>query len=233
MTKTTYSERLTQAMHAAGLTQGALAKAVGMSQSSIWKLTSGAASGSRRTVEIAKVLGVRPDWLASGELPEREVDDPEKRGAHYQALPDDTYRVDVLDIQASAGPGSFVSSEFIETIRAIEYTTEQARLMFAGRPADHVKVITVRGDSMEGTINPGDHVFVDTSVNHFDGDGVYVFVYGKTIHIKRLQMLKTSLVVLSDNKLYNSWQIDESDEDQFHVLAKVLLKQSSEIKRFA
>jgi transcriptional regulator with XRE-family HTH domain len=103
MTKTTYSERLTQAMHAAGLTQGALAKAVGMSQSSIWKLTSGAASGSRRTVEIAKVLGVRPDWLASGELPEREVDDPEKRGAHYQALPDDTYRVDVLDIQASAG----------------------------------------------------------------------------------------------------------------------------------
>jgi SOS-response transcriptional repressor LexA len=90
-----------------------------------------------------------------------------------------------------------VSSEFIETIRAIEYTTEQARLMFAGRPADHVKVITVRGDSMEGTINPGDHVFVDTSVNHFDGDGVYVFVYGKTIH-QTPPDAQTSLVVLSE-----------------------------------
>jgi transcriptional regulator with XRE-family HTH domain len=60
-------------MHAAGLTQGALAKAVGMSQSSIWKLTSGAASGSRRTVEIAKVLGVRPDWLASGVAKEKSM----------------------------------------------------------------------------------------------------------------------------------------------------------------
>ncbi|WP_150318193.1 S24 family peptidase, partial [Enterobacter hormaechei] len=93
----------------------------------------------------------------------------------------DTYRVDVLDVQASAGPGTFVSSEFIETIRAIEYTEEQARLMFGNRPAHAIKVITVNGDSMEGTIDPGDFVFVDTSVNHFEGDGIYVFIFGKTI----------------------------------------------------
>ncbi|MBR7404537.1 helix-turn-helix transcriptional regulator, partial [Klebsiella pneumoniae] len=77
---------------------------------------------------------------------------------------------------------------------------------------------------MEGTIDPGDFIFVDTTVNYFEGDGIYVFVFGKTIHIKRLQMQKNSLVVLSDNKLYSSWQIDATDEDQFHVLAKVLVK---------
>ncbi|MDG9774725.1 XRE family transcriptional regulator [Klebsiella michiganensis] len=233
MSKNTFADRLTEAMKAAGFTQGALAKMVGMSQSSIWKLTSGAASGSRKTVELAKVLDVRPEWLASGELPKRDGNS-ELLPVHVDSpLPPSVYRVDLLDIQASAGPGSFLSSEFIETIRAIEFTEEHARVMFGNRPASSIKVITVTGDSMEGTIDPGDFIFVDTTVNYFEGDGIYVFVFGKTIHIKRLQMQKNCLVVLSDNKLYSPWQIDSTDEDQFHVLAKVLVKQSAAIKRFA
>lgn len=61
--------------------------------------------------------------------------------------------MDVLDVKASAGPGTLVTSDFIETIRAIEYTNEQARALFGNRPATHVKVITVNGDSMDGTIS--------------------------------------------------------------------------------
>lgn len=232
MNNNTYSARLVEAMKEAGFTQASLAKAVGMSQSSIWKLTSGAASGSRKTVQLSQVLGVRPEWLSSGEGPKNVVGLTEAGESISHEPARDTYRVDVLDVQASAGPGTFVSSEFIETIRAIEYTEEQARLMFGNRPAHAIKVITVNGDSMEGTIDPGDFVFVDTSVNHFEGDGIYVFIFGKTIHIKRLQMLKTSLMVLSDNKLYNSWEIDESDEGLFYVLGKVLIKQSAAFKRF-
>ncbi len=61
-----FSERLDYAMKEAGLTQGALAKAVGMAQSSVWKLVSGQAKGSRKAVDIAKVLGVNPEWLTNG-----------------------------------------------------------------------------------------------------------------------------------------------------------------------
>lgn len=61
-----FSERLAHAMKLAGYTQGSLAEAVGMAQSSIWKLVSGEAKGSRRIVDIAKVLGVRPEWLTDG-----------------------------------------------------------------------------------------------------------------------------------------------------------------------
>lgn len=232
MNNNTYSARLIEAMKEAGFTQASLAKAVGMSQSSIWKLTSGAASGSRKTVELSRVLGVRPEWLSSGEGSKYPIENIGSAQIVPREPAKDTYRVDVLDVQASAGPGTFVSSEFIETIRAIEYTEEQARLMFGNRPAHAIKVITVNGDSMEGTIDPGDFVFVDTATNHFEGDGIYVFIFGKTIHIKRLQMLKTSLMVLSDNKLYNSWEIEESDESQFHILGKVLIKQSAAFKRF-
>lgn len=142
------------------------------------------------------------------------------------------FRVDVLDVQASAGPGTMITNEFVEKIRAIEYTTEQARTMFNGRPQEHVKVITVNGDSMEGTINPGDEIFVDVSINHFDGDGIYVFVFGRSLHVKRLQMLKDKLAVISDNPAYERWFIESNEEDQLFVMAKVLIRQSIDLRRF-
>lgn len=139
MSKNTFADRLREAMKASGFTQGSLAKMVGMSQSSIWKLTSGAASGSRKTVELAKALNVRPEWLASGELPSRTA-------TQISCL----WMLIVPYLQAYTGsiclmsrlvpvPGSFLSSEFIETIRAIEFTEEHARVMFGNRPASSIK----------------------------------------------------------------------------------------------
>lgn len=228
-----FSERLAQAMKHAGYTQGRLAKDVGMAQSSVNKLLK-EANGSRKTVEIASVLGVRPEWLSTGEG-EMASSGAREPAALYQVKPSQNgiYRVDVLDVKASAGPGSIVTSDFIETIRAIEYTTEQARALFGNRPATHVKVITVNGDSMDGTISPGDQIFVDTGVTHFDGDGVYVFVFGKTLHVKRLQMQRDRLAVISDNPIYEKWYVEPEDEDAFYVMAKVLLRQSVDYKRFA
>ncbi|AWX01088.1 hypothetical protein DPF84_04690 [Enterobacter hormaechei] len=228
-----FSERLAQAMKYAGYTQGRLAKDVGMAQSSVNKLLK-EANGSRKTVEIASVLGVRPEWLSTGEG-EMASSSAREPSALYQVKPslNGIYRVDVLDVKASAGPGSIVTSDFIETIRAIEYTTEQARALFGNRPATHVKVITVNGDSMDGTISPGDQIFVDTGVTHFDGDGVYVFVFGKTLHVKRLQMQRDRLAVISDNPIYEKWYVEPEDEDAFYVMAKVLLRQSVDYKRFA
>ncbi|AKR76977.1 MULTISPECIES: XRE family transcriptional regulator [Edwardsiella] len=228
-----FSERLSHAMEIAGYTQARLAKDVGMAQSSVNKLLNGASS-SRKTVEIASVLGVRPEWLSTGQ---GDMQSPASRDEPSLRLIkpdiDGIYRVDVLDVKASAGPGTLVTCDFIETIRAIEYTTEQACALFGNRPADHVKVITVSGDSMDGTISPGDQIFVDTGVAHFDGDGVYVFVFGRTLHVKRLQMQRDKLAVISDNPIYEKWYIEPGDEDQFYIMAKVLLRQSIEYKRFA
>lgn len=226
----TFADRLNAAMKESGHTQASLAEAVGMAQPSVWKLTQGITKNTRKLYEIARVLGVSPDWLSTGEGGMRDA--PQIRMPREERVAQtDSYRVDVLDVQASAGDGYLVSTEFVETIRAIEYTNEQAKALFGPRPADTVKVITVRGDSMEGTIEPGDQIFVDLSVTHFDGDGVYVFVFGKTMHVKRLQMQKHRLAVLSDNHRYKEWFIEESDEGEFHIMAKVLLRQSIDYKR--
>jgi phage repressor protein C with HTH and peptisase S24 domain len=226
----TFSERLIAAMSSAGLSQGQLAELVGISQPAIQKMTSGKTSGSRKIVEISGALGVRPEWLSTGEgsmradgqMPPKVVSQPHS----------DIYRVDVLDVHASAGPGSMLTADFIETIRAIEYTTDKGHALFGSVPSSQVKVITVRGDSMEGTIDPGDEIFVNIGVREFDGDGVYVFVFGNTLHVKRLQMHKDRLLVISDNTKYREWYIEDEDLQQFHIMAKVLIKQTIAYKRF-
>ncbi|MDX7993165.1 helix-turn-helix domain-containing protein [Xenorhabdus littoralis] len=68
----TLTDRLNRAMREGGFSQGLLAKEVGMAQSSVWKLTSGAATRTTRLVDIARVLGVRPEWLSDGKEPMRE-----------------------------------------------------------------------------------------------------------------------------------------------------------------
>ncbi|EDV0637577.1 helix-turn-helix transcriptional regulator [Salmonella enterica subsp. enterica] len=145
---------------------------------------------------------------------------------------DDVYRVEVLDVSASAGNGE-AAKDFVEVISSIEYVTEEARRLFGHRPANQVKLINVRGDSMRGTIDPGDLIFVDAGVNYFDGDGIYVFDFSGDLYVKRLQKIKGEIMVLSDNPLYREWQITPDEMSMLHVCGKVLLSQSQEFRRHA
>lgn len=215
-----FSERLNRAMIEAGYTQGRLAKAVGMAQSSVNKLLNGASS-SRKTVEIASVLGVRPEWLSTGSgLMRDDGRQPEIIGEGK--VTSNIFRIEVLDFSVSAGPGA-INNEFVEVLHSVEYPVEEARHMFNGRKQEQIRIINVRGDSMSGTIEPGDLLFVDISVQRFDGDGIYAFLYDETAHVKRLQMMKDKLLVISDNKTYAPWDPIERDElNRVFVFGKVI-----------
>ncbi|ENZ7702230.1 TPA: helix-turn-helix transcriptional regulator [Klebsiella pneumoniae] len=127
-----------------------------------------------------------------------------------------------MDIAVSAGPG-VINQEFVEILRSVEYATAEANHMFDGRKAENIRIINVRGDSMSGTIEPGDLLFVDVSVRKFDGDGIYAFLYDDTAHVKRLQKMKDKLLVISDNKSYAPWEPIEKDEmNRVFVFGKVI-----------
>ncbi|ELY5801752.1 helix-turn-helix domain-containing protein [Cronobacter sakazakii] len=64
--KTTLSQRLGIAMTAGGFSQASLAEAAGVSQPTVWKIVSGRTQSSAKIVDLAKALGVRPEWLAHG-----------------------------------------------------------------------------------------------------------------------------------------------------------------------
>ncbi|HBM2915236.1 XRE family transcriptional regulator [Klebsiella michiganensis] len=221
MKKETLAERLNEAMNMAGMSQGALAKASGIAQPTIWRLASGNARGSTKIVEIANALGVRSEWLSTGQGPMRE-DGQQPQSRLTKTGDSDVFRLDVLDLTVSAGPG-IINQEFVEILYSVEYAPAEARHMFDGRKAENIRIINVRGDSMSGTIEPGDLLFVDISVKSFDGDGIYAFLYDDTAHVKRLQKMKDKLLVISDNKIYTPWDPIEKDEmNRVFVFGKVI-----------
>lgn len=230
MGSNTFAERLKEAMRDAGYTQMALAEATGLSQGAIQKLTSGRAKSTTKLLEISNALGVRPEWLVSAKGDKSESFGELLPGTNV-AKNDAVYRVEVLDMTASAGPGTFLTSDFTEQVHAIEFSHEMARSLFGGRSDDIVKMITVGGDSMSPTIVPGDQIFVDVSVRNFETDGIYTFVFGQTFHVKRLQMQGRKLAVISDNSIYRDWFISAEDEDQFFIMGKVLIHQSIKYNR--
>ncbi|MFA1238690.1 XRE family transcriptional regulator [Serratia odorifera] len=224
----TFAERLNAAMDAAGISQGKLAAIIGVSQPAVQKMTAGKTQGSKKIIEIASALGVRAEWLAdgSGIMRDDDIQPKQQDFAGNKNKDTDIYRIEVLDLVVSAGPGRYMLSETVEVLNAIEFTSDRAKALFGSRSANEVKVMTVDGDSMFPTIKSGDRLFFDVSVREFTTDGIYAFVYGKTFHVKRLQMQGTRLVVLSDNPNLERWEIQEDTEDQFYVMGKALLHES-------
>ncbi|HGM9964243.1 TPA: XRE family transcriptional regulator [Providencia stuartii] len=226
--KTTLAQRLKQARKNAGITQNELAKLVGVSQAAIQKIETGKAATSTRLIEISKALNVDPEWLSvgTGDNPVPHISSSVKIELADDVGNIERYRVEVLDVEASAGEGVIVIDDFIETITSIEYSVEEAKRLFGGRPAHTIKMITVRGDSMAETFEPRDQIFVDMTVNHFDGDGIYVFVLDNQLYIKRLQKQYKRLAVISDNPRYETWYLDEDAINGLYICAKVLVSQS-------
>lgn len=179
--------------------------------------------------KIAEALSVDISELFSS----KDIDDTVDSysiSSLVKARREDVYRVDVLDVSASAGSGA-ASKDVIEVIRSIEYEPEQAKLIFGSIPQEMVKLINVRGDSMQGTIEPGDLIFVDQRIRHFDGDGIYIFDFNGDTYVKRLQKVKSELLVISDNPKYREWSITEEELQMLHVSGRVMLSQSQQFRR--
>ncbi|WP_265503603.1 S24 family peptidase [Providencia heimbachae] len=221
--------RINQILTERGWSQSELARRIGVSPQSVQFWVSGkTAPRGANLSTLSSISGYPEHWFFMDDVSAETITKPV-----ISALPLDSYLVELLDIEASAGPGIITKGEFTETIRSIEYTTDEALRLFGNRPSSNIKMITVAGDSMHDTICPGDQIFIDIHINYFDGDGLYVFVFGQTLHIKRLQMIKNELTVISDNTKYRDWHIAKEDEEQFYITGKVLLSQTKTYKRYA
>lgn len=226
----TMRDRIKQARLAKDMTQAELADAVGVSPQSVQQWETSTEPRKNRVMKIAEILGVDANWLLFGRPESENRKDVVKIELEDGSNVQERYKVEILDIEASAGSGVMVLDDFIETITAIEYSAEEAKRLFGGRTADTVKMITVKGDSMSGTFEPRDQIFVDITVNHFDGDGIYVFILDNQLYIKRLQMQYKKLAVISDNPRYETWYLEDNSIDGMFIQAKVLVSQSIKYK---
>ena len=192
--------------------------------------------GEKSASNIAMLAGLPENYF---DLTEQEEDDQTLRESLAQSAmvfgdklfePDPGYiAFGLLDVSASAGNGSH-PVDFPEVVRNIHVLESWAK---ANLPVDlsNIKVISARGTSMQGSIENGDVLFVDSSVKAYDGDGIYVIARGNDVQVKRLQKLNGDvLAVLSDNRAYESERLVGAEADAVVVCGRVLAAWS--IKRF-
>lgn len=225
----TLAQRLKVIMDEQGISQNALARMVGVTQPSIKKIIDGDTLEPKKILEIANALGVSVEWLKTGKGEQPSFSqaveniDTEEEEKHQ-------LRVEVLDVYASAGNGSFLTGDLAGDICAIEFENEYFMQSFQRANEKGLAIINVTGDSMEPTLQNGDLLYVDVRKNYYCGDGIYVFSLGDTLYVKRLQLTGNKLLIHSDNKFYDTWDIHPEDEEQFIIHGKVEFQQGK-IKR--
>lgn len=224
-----FAKRLNELMMSKGISVSQLKDLMGVTHEMARRYTIGAAKPrTEKMLKLAKALNSSAYYLEYGV---GNKGDSEVTTGSNLLTKSDVYRIEVLDLSVSAGPGTYMLSDYVDVLCAIEFTAEHARSLFGNRSQDDIKVMTVNGDSMAPTLVSGDRLFVDISVRHFVTDGVYSFVYGKTFHVKRLQMQGNKLAVLSDNRAYETWYIDEKSQDQLYIMGKALIHESIKYNR--
>lgn len=145
---------------------------------------------------IAAYLGV-PETLLGAPLSR-----PSLKGKHNPS--GDMVLVPKLAIGASAGAGTSVEEEAVHSAVAFD----PRWLRDVGADPRALSIIRVEGDSMAPTLNHGDDIMVDGSV---EGkrlrDGIYVLRMDDALMVKRIARAPGTarLAVISDNGHYKSW----------------------------
>ncbi|EFX92602.1 putative phage repressor [Actinobacillus ureae] len=212
----TLGERIERAMESKGLKRKDLAEALNISKMAVGDLINNKTKKPRYLVEIADVLGVDVKWLQTGE------GDISK---HNLTLTEESDEIvfNMLNVQASASFG--VNGDIVQIVRQIKYNATQYYDFYRGMNPDNVEIISVKGDSMAPTFCHGDLLFVDITIQEYDGDGIYVFTYDNYIFVKRIQKTGNTFTVLSDNKRYKDWEI----KSEYHIHGKVKVHQSQQL----
>ena len=137
-----------------------------------------------------------------------------------ESVDDEFIYVPLYDVQASAGYGAVIHSEQIVDHLAFKRQWLNQDL---GVVATDLALITVKGDSMVPTLNEGDLILIDLSLNQVTQEGVYLIQFEGTLMAKRLQKdYEQNLHVISDNKLYKEFVIPASQMEHLQIIGKTM-----------
>ncbi|WP_231583309.1 S24 family peptidase [Luteimonas sp. FCS-9] len=155
--------------------------------------------------EAQSRYGISAVWIRQGQEPMLV------EGAHRVATREtggNYLRVQQLDGEGDMGDGR-INEDYPEVVRSMDFAEAYIRSVIGFvPPPGRLCLVTGRGDSMIPIIQPGDVVIVDTGVQSYEGDGVYLINSGNGQQIKGLQDRGDSIYVVSANtSLYPAFPI--------------------------
>jgi len=208
-----------------GLSQEALADQVGMKQQGIDAIEQGRVKRPRLLREIAAALATSEDWLLWGRGSEDPDGEPKRVPAGEEFEPDPEIDTPTTELdrpfpdalpqmrgRIGGGSTGTVLTIDVGEMQAREEVADWWRIPAAVlrglARADVARTVgfVMDGDSMEPTIQRTDVVFVDTSRQQIEPDGIWAVDYGLGRTLKRVFVERTDgglrYVLKSDNKMY-------------------------------
>ena len=235
----TLPERLIYARTRLDMSQGEVAKAVGMKQPSYGQIESGETKKSKFIYDIAKILKVSPEWLIDGigEMSTQPLSDKSESNAVNAR--DEEYvviggksdyplvNIPYLDLHASCG-GGYANADHPEQKGFIAFTVEFLRENGLPLDGDGLMLMHSCGESMGYTIPHGTLMLVNRKENQFDNflsDKIYVFNADGEMMCKRsFKNLDSTVTLVSDNKdkvRYPDQIIDRKTFNNFNLFGRV------------
>jgi phage repressor protein C with HTH and peptisase S24 domain len=196
-------QRLKLEMKKRGVTSGELAKKADVKTSFIYDVISGK-SANPSTVKLARVadsLGISLTTLVDGSDAGREE-------ARLQRMSEEDYiTVPRILVEVSAGGGTIVTRE--EVGESYYFRKQWIRDHLKVNPGD-LRMLSVRGDSMEPTLNHNDLILVDTSKKAPSPPGIFIVFDGFGLVVKRVEYAGGSepdrIRLISDNAQYSTYE---------------------------
>lgn len=124
------------------------------------------------------------------------------------------------NLQASAGPGSWVDEESV--VDHLAFKADWIRRAIGTDPRNLALVDGVRGDSMEPTLRAGDLILVNRAVRRLQDDAIYVVSFDGQLLVKRISRVLGGAEVRSDNPAYPPFMVRGDELDQLVIAGRVV-----------
>lgn len=203
-----HGARIKSLLEDRGLSQSALARAIGVSPQAINKIAGGGASNSVHLYKIAQFLGCTPEYL-TGDSDEVGTGPLTEKHQSFGALPvqriedvaEEAGLVPVRQIDLAYGMGATFLDMVVDEVTQF-FPVDWLR-QFTKAPASKLFFAQGVGDSMQPTLAPNDTLIIDTSVDRLTmSDQIWAVTYCGLGMIKRLRPTKDGGIrIMSDNAL--------------------------------
>lgn len=224
----TLADRLNRKIKELGTSQEKLAMDIGVSQTTISKISKGETNRSRFLPKIADALGVTEQWLLFGDAGEPNAG-THKSGVSvwdsYTEMPDNMAAVPFFNgMSLSAGFGA-LNSDIPHDGTSLWFA--KSFIKRRGTTPDKVFCITVKGDSMEPRFDEGGIVMIDTMPQTIIDGKPYAITYQGQDYIKYVRRLPNNqYLITSENNIYEPFKARAEDVD---IIGRVIAYQREEL----
>lgn len=221
-------DRIQEKLQEKGLKQADIARATGKSTVAVSKWLSGQNTPKTESlVKIAKMLGVTPTWLATGQgemsaLPQDLqglLDNTSRPVSTTEIDPNSKIWLPLMDISFSCGDGVSIEYHFEKTKKKLAFDPDF--LSSRGIKEQNVRLLYATGDSMEMFIFDGDVFAVDISDTTIrDGQIYAVYFEGEAMLKQIFKEAGGTLILHSLNPKYKDKIVTEDNGADFKVIGR-------------